>query len=95
MAKLMNIRRADTCADCGMPLAEGAQAFWDAIARIVRCVACGSSEVAARYAPMDTDTRPTADVPPSVPMLDGVIEPGPVERGGDVAGGSAKKEYEK
>jgi hypothetical protein len=58
-------------------------------------VACGSPEVSARYAPADTDTRPTADAPPSVPILPDVIEPGLVERRGDVAGGSAQKEYDK
>ena len=91
MAKLMNIRRADTCADCGIPLAEGTAAYWDTSARVVHCVACVGLEVAPRPA-VDTDTLPTEA---NVPMPSVVTESGTAVRRGDVAGGSAKKEYEK
>ena len=33
MAKLMNIRRADACADCSVAMDEGARAYWDSNAR--------------------------------------------------------------
>jgi hypothetical protein len=95
MAKLMNIRRADTCANCGVPLAEGTEAFWDSSARMIRCVSCGSPEVGACDASIDSETRSTGDALPRLPVLPVVLKPGPVERHGDVAGGSAKKEYEK
>jgi nuclease-like protein len=92
MAKLMNIRRADTCAGCGMPLAEGTAAYWDTSARVVHCVTCVGLEVASRRAAVDTDTLPTEA---NVPMLSVVTESGTAVRRGDIAGGSAKKEYEK
>jgi hypothetical protein len=94
MAKLMNIRRPDTCANCGVPLAQGAQAFWDASARTVRCVACGLPEAATFRTPTDTDEGSTAP-PTSVPSLPAVTKSVPVVRRGDVAGGSAQKEYDK
>ena len=92
MAKLMNLRRADTCADCGMPLDEGTKAYWDANARVVHCVACVSREVAPRAEAVDTDTLPTVA---NLSMPSFVGELGSAERREDVAGGSARKEYEK
>ena len=96
MAKLMNIRRADTCTDCGMPLAEGTKAYWDASARVVHCVACSSLEAAPRTAGVDTDTLPTET---NLPVLENATkeaaESETAVRLGDVAGGSAMKEYEK
>lgn len=51
MTKLMNIRRSAACAECGEPLAAGVQAYWDSTGRVVRCVACGSSEESAPPSP--------------------------------------------
>lgn len=91
MAKLMNIRRADTCADCGIPLAEGTAAYWDTSAKVVRCLACNGLEAAPRPVVDASMLSTQADVPmPSV-----VVELGAGVRRGDVAGGSANREYEK
>ena len=51
MTKLMNIRRSASCAECGEPLAAGMQAYSDSSGRVVRCVACGSSEESAPPSP--------------------------------------------
>ena len=93
--KLMSIRRADACAECGEPLAAGAPAYWDSSARVVRCVACGLPDLASRPAPRDAHTPLAAEVPPSLPLVPLHAEPRSAERRVDVAGGSAKKEYEK
>lgn len=41
--KLMSIRRAGACADCGTELAAGTSAYWLATERVVRCVGCTGS----------------------------------------------------
>ena len=95
MAKLISIRRADVCAECGEPLAAGSQAYWDANARVVKCVACSSSDRTAPPSPEVAQESAAAEEAPDVPFQPVDTEPRIAEYRGDVAGGSAKKEYEK
>ena len=95
VAKLMSIRRADSCAECGEQLAAGAQAYWDATERVVRCVACGSPDIAARPPPEVHQESPAAEKAPILPPTAVDKETEAAECRGDIAGGSAKKEYEK
>jgi hypothetical protein len=43
MAKLMSIRRNDSCARCRVPLLAGTSAFWLADERVVECTTCHAS----------------------------------------------------
>lgn len=80
--KLMNLKRAGTCADCSADLSVGTPAYWVAAERVVRCVVCvGGSTAEAPVLP----EAPTVPRPRPAPA--------PVDR--DVAGGSALHEYER
>lgn len=85
MSKLMVIRRDDRCADCGESLPGGVKAYWDASAKVVRCVECGSPDTRA--------AQVTAALPhPTLPVAP---KPAPPDLPSDVAGASARREYEK
>ena len=95
MTKLMNIRHADACADCGVALDEGARAYWDSNTRVVRCVLCGSTDSSDRPSPVVVPVSTAAAGAPNLTMNAVGTEPTVAECRGDVAGGSARKEYEK
>ena len=78
--KLMNLKRAGTCAGCSADLPVGTSAYWVAAERVVRCVECGADTTVV------TPVLPEATVPsrPAAPIVDR-----------DVAGGSALHEYER
>ena len=95
MAKLMNIRRADACADCSVAMDEGARAYWDSNARVVRCVACGSADISDSPSPVVGPVSAAAAEAPNLTMNAVGTESTVAECRGDVAGGSARKEYEK
>lgn len=80
MSKLMVIRRADTCAECGGSLPGGVEAYWDASARVVRCLECGAPERSAVAVAAEPAEPP---------------EPAAPDHRSDVAGASARREYEK
>lgn len=94
MSRLMNIRRADACVECGVALDEGARAYWDSSARVVRCVACGSSDDALH---LSLDVALVSGKPevPCPPVLVAHTETRVADCSEDIAGGSAKKEYER
>lgn len=81
--KLMNIRRAGSCADCGAELPAGTSAYWVATERVVRCVECGGS------ATVDSVTATPAE-----PMAPIAVAPSPAADR-DIAGGSALHEYDR
>jgi hypothetical protein len=87
VGKLMKIRRADVCAVCGAALAEGTEAYWDAAAKVVRCVPCGSDQPSASSDAVLPTLPRLAPAPPSAAP--------PLQLEQDIPGGSAKKEYEK
>ena len=95
MAKLMSIRRADVCAECGESLPAGAPAYWDANARVVRCLTCSSPGGAENRSPVVAQESALAEVAPDAPIQPVDTESRVPEHRGDVAGGSARKEYEK
>jgi hypothetical protein len=39
-ARVLKLRRPDTCRECGSPLAAGVEAWWDQAARAVTCTRC-------------------------------------------------------
>ena len=77
--KRMRLRYAGTCRVCGNVLPERAEAIYERTSKSVRCVECPSSSVTA---PADRVDPGPAERPPD--------EPGPA-----VAGGSARREYER
>ena len=85
--KLMRIRRADRCASCSVELPAGTEAYWDAAAKTVTCVACFAAATPAPPSP-PVPTLP----PPSLALPQPTLAPVPAA---DVAGGSARAEYEK
>lgn len=84
----MNLRYAGTCSVCRVAVGRGAPAWWDAEAKVVRCLPCH-------------ERRGSDGLPP--PVADGPVRGGvwveggsaatPVEYG--VAGRSAQEEYER
>jgi hypothetical protein len=58
-SRSLTLRRADTCVSCGVALAAGTVAYWDAEAKTVTCLACRdeSTSVPAATAP---DEEPAA-----------------------------------
>ena len=95
MAKLMNIRRPDACADCGEPLPAGAEAYWDRDAKVIRCVGCYSSGSPVRPSSQVAQTHDAESAVPSPPASAVGSENCADRSKADVAGGSAMKEYEK
>lgn len=79
--KRMRIRRADRCAACGAEVAAGTDAWWDAAARSITCLACAG-------------TTTVRQEPIASPRPD---EPAAVVPGGEAeaAGASARQEYER
>lgn len=77
--KIMEIRRDDRCAGCGVELPAGSTAVWFGAERRVRCVECAASHVdpdpsapatppAMPPIPSPTPTPPTSAAAPSVPV---------------------------
>jgi hypothetical protein len=96
MAKLLKLKRADQCADCGAGLDVGTSAYWFGDERLTRCQSCYSTSSAApsSLGPLATGTKshdapPPAlvDSPAQVPM------PLPPPPPPDLAGESAQREY--
>lgn len=54
--KRLRLRREDTCRACGVALAVGVEAWWDPGARVVRCLACGTTATTAATAEVEADT---------------------------------------
>lgn len=100
--KRMKIRRADACGDCGTELAAGSEAWWDATAKVVRCVPCVES-VGDAAAETDPDGAGEAGPSPVAVAADGTDEAiEPVEAAESTpaaqesqAGASALREYER
>ena len=67
MDKLMEIRRDDRCAACGVELPAGTTAYWIRTERIVRCVPCHTVGVESQVA--------HAESGPSVRSADQPIRP--------------------
>lgn len=82
-SKRLKIRRADACVGCQTHLPVGTFAIWDSEARTITCLACAEGVTPASSA------VPTAPTPPA----EATSEPKPLDRG--VAGGSARREYER
>src|SRR5438067_1780521 len=55
-SRILKLRRGDACVVCGSTLPAGAEAWWDATARAVTCVAC-----------KDTTVEPAAESTPIRP----------------------------
>jgi hypothetical protein len=75
----MRLRYAGTCRICGSALPEQVEAVYERTSKTVRCVECPTSPTTAPAAPVDLGH---VELPPDEP------EPG-------VAGGSARREYER
>ena len=48
---MLKLRWPDACVVCGCALPAGAEAWWDATARTVTCVACSDKAIAAAMVP--------------------------------------------
>jgi hypothetical protein len=83
--KRLQLRRGDTCRGCGVALAARVEAWWDPAEREVRCLACVGSSAGAPAAQFES--VPTVGTAPEAEVE--------AEAGGDVAGGSARREYER
>jgi hypothetical protein len=93
-SRTLKLRRSDSCAVCGDPLAAGTTAYWDAEAKAVTCLACHS-----RVAPTQNEVLRRAEVEEVMPAAAASAEAEAVpvrwelDRG--VPGASARRRYEK
>jgi len=91
--KLMKIRRAGACADCGAELPVGTSAYWVATEKVVRCVQCVGQAPADPQPAAESVILPRlADTPPD--RVTPKPQPGSVSDT-NVAGGSALHEYDR
>jgi Nuclease-related domain len=91
--KLMKLKRADVCPDCGTDVPTGTEAYWLSVERVVRCVGC----YAAAGDTCDGDRRPSvvADASQLSEASAGPPAAAIIDRRADVAGGSAQREHDK
>ena len=82
-AKVIRLRYAGTCIECGLALAARTSAWWDAEARSTTCAACR---------PLTAEEPPTRTADPPVPE---VASEAPSVIATGVPGASARREYER
>ncbi len=83
-AKIIRLRYAGTCRECGLALAASTRAWWDAEARSTTCLDCTKAESAETPRTEVVAAEETASLPePPKPSFSGQ------------AGASAQREYEK
>lgn len=93
MGKLMEIRRDDRCAACGIELPAGSTACWVRTERIVRCVRCHSAGAEDHVANVESGPAGCSTGEPASP--DTTPSPAREIPRRDAAGGSAQREYDK
>lgn len=97
--KMLRLRWAATCMDCGGSLEPGDQAWWFHLQDAGRCTACAEAPDSVPEAPSNPPRASAAKPPgtpeakPSPPSTAPPIEPAEVDPG--VAGASARRQYER
>jgi len=103
--KVLLLRWATTCVDCGRALALGERAMWFHLDDVGRCMACAdpgsssrqssSAAPAERATPSNTAPRSATTPPPSTSAPGPAADPAPKDREIRDAGASAQAEYER
>ncbi len=88
-SRVLKLRRPDVCCVCGVSVAQGEAAWWDADAGVVTCLPCRESPESG-VGPDGAEANATTPVPSTFDRLPTF---GAIDRG--AAGGSAREEYER